>query len=144
MGRYRIYLVSAVGILALVGMAMFLMNTIRYYPFVQVIFPDQSELIFIDLPWGDQKKCFEANQNISASIEKNCSLCKLVSRCDKQLAPSLQAVLTDKASHDYVVQSGSLRIVVKAGNAAKESCVVMAQQITLVKKQAARCVFPVL
>jgi hypothetical protein len=56
----------------------------------------------------------------------------------------LQAVLTDKAGKDYVVQSGTLRIVVKAGNATKDTCVVMAQQITIEKKQAARCVFPVL
>jgi hypothetical protein len=144
MGRYRIYLVSAVSILALVGMAMMLMNTIRYYPLVHVVLPDQSELIFIDLPWGDQKKCSEANQNITNAIAKNCSQCKLISRCDKQLEPLLQAVLTDKAGKDYVVQSGTLRIVVKAGNAAKDSCVVMAQQITIAKKQTARCVFPAL
>lgn len=142
MNSCRIYLVSALSIVVLVVLAMLWVNSERYYPLVRLALPDQSELIFIDSPWTDQKKCQDANLKITGALRKNCGQCRIVDSCAKQLDPSWRAALAGQSIKNYVVHSGSLRIVVNAGNASKQTCIVMAEQITNNKKQAARCVSP--
>jgi len=142
MNHYRIYLVSAVSIAVLSVAAMLWVNSERYYPLVRVDLPDQSELVFIDTPWIDQKKCQDENQKIMSALRTNCAQCQIVDSCAKQIDLAWQKALAGQAINSYVVHSGTLRIVVSAGHASKQTCIVMAGQITRDKKQTARCVSP--
>ncbi|ADL55324.1 hypothetical protein [Gallionella capsiferriformans] len=142
MNRYRIYLVSAVAILILVSAAMLWIGSERYYPQVNVAFPDHSELVFIDVPWTSEQKCRDANNKVAGAIGKNCSQCQLRNSCARQINLAWQSALAGQPIKTYVVHSGTLRILVNAGNDSKQTCIVMAEQITLDKKQTARCVFP--
>lgn len=142
MNSYRIYFVSALSILVLVVLAMLWVNSGRYYPLVRLVLPDQGELVFIDSPWADKKKCQEANQKIVSALRNNCSQCQIVNRCEKQLDTLWLAALAGEPIKDYVVHSGTLRVVVRAGNASKQTCNVMAGQIANDRKQTTRCVSP--
>lgn len=142
MNRYRTYLVSAVSIAVLSVAAMLWVNSERYYPLVRVAMPDQSVLVFIDTPWTDQKKCQDANQKVISALRANCAQCQIADSCAKQMDPSWQKALAGQAINSHVVHSGTLRIVVSAGHASKQTCTVMAEQITRDKKQTARCVSP--
>lgn len=142
MNRYRTYLVSAVSIAVLSVAVMLWVNSERYYPLVRVDLPDQRELVFIDTPWTDQKKCQDENQKIISSFRTNCVKCQVADSCAKQADLTLQKALAGQAINSYVVHSGTLRIVVSAGHASKQTCIVMAEQITRSKKQTARCVSP--
>lgn len=125
-----------------VVLAMLWANSERYYPLVRLLLPDQGELVFIDSPWVDQKKCQDANLKIVSALRNNCSQCQIVNRCEKRLDTLWLAALAGQPIKDYVVYSGTLRVVVRAGNASKQTCNVMAEQITNDKKQTARCVSP--
>lgn len=142
MNRYRIYLASAVAIAVLVAAVMLWSGAARYYPQVNVAFPDHSELVFIDVPWTSEQKCHAANSKVFGAISKKCSQCQLKNSCTRQIDPAWQSALAGQPIKNYVVHSGTLRIVVNAGNDSKQTCIVMAEQITLDKKQTARCVFP--
>ena len=138
----RIYIVSALCIAALSAAAMLWVGTARYYPLVRATLPDRTELIFIDLPWTDREKCQEANTKIRASLHNNCPQCRVADSCDSTLDVAWKQALAGQPTRDYVVHSGSMRIVVKAGAASKQTCIEMAEQISRTKPQMARCVFP--
>ena len=138
MNRY--FLASAVAIVVLVVGVMWWTHAERYYPLLHVAFPDRSELVFVDVPWTSESKCLAANRKMMDAIGKSCSLCKMDQHCDKQIEPEWQRALAGLPVTDYVVHSGTQRIVVKAGNASQQSCVAMAEQIARAKKQPARCV----
>ncbi len=140
MKQYRLYLAVAVVIAAFVAAAMVWVDSARYYPLVSVVLHDQAELIFIDMPWTDLKSCQQANQKIISAISGNCKQCRIVDSCLEQIEASLLKELSGQATTNYVVHSGSLRIVIKAGAASNETCKAMAVQISHDKKQAARCV----
>lgn len=140
MNRY--YLGSAVAIVILVAGAMWWVSAERYYPLLHVAFPDRSELVLIDLPWTSEKKCRDANRKMIDTIGKNCAQCQLADSCDRQTEPEWQKALTGNPIKNYVVHSGTLRIVVNAGNASRQTCIAMAEQITRDKKLPAKCVFP--
>lgn len=142
MNRYRAYLVSAVSIAVLSVAAMLWVDSERYYPLVHVVLPDQSALVFIDTPWTDQKKCQDENQEIIGALRTNCAQCQITDSCAKQMNLTWQKALAGQAINSYVVHSGTLRIIVIAGNASKQTCTVMAEQVTRDKKQTARCVAP--
>lgn len=141
MNRYRIYLAAALGILALLALTLLWVNKARYYPQVKVELPDSSKLVFIDAPWTSEQKCQDENIKLISGIGKNCSQCKFAGSCTGQLDSAWQKALAGEAIDSFVIHSGTLRIMVNAGNASKQTCIVMAEQITLDKKQAARCVF---
>lgn len=134
------YLTAAVGILTLFALAMLWANGQRYYPRVEVLFPDSSALIFVDMPWSREKKCSEANAKISGAIGGNCSQCKIVASCAGQIPADLKQALAGEATGDYVVYSDTLRIVVRAGDASKQTCIAMAEQIS--RDKPAHCVSP--
>jgi len=142
MSRYRIYLASAMCIAAIIAATMLWINSARYYPQVGVTLPDQSTMMFIDTPWTNQKKCQDQNRKIIDALRKNCNQCKITDSCATQMNPSWQKALAGQAINDYIVHSGSLRIIVSAGHASKQTCIVLADQINLDKKQTARCVSP--
>lgn len=142
MGRYRIYIIAALCIGALTAAAVLWISPERHYPLVRVHLPDQSTLTFIDAPWTDQQKCRDTNQKIIGTVRKNCSQCEIEESCAKQLAASWQIALAGQAIDYYVVQSGTLRVVVDAVNSSKETCMAMAEQITRDKRQTARCIPP--
>jgi hypothetical protein len=129
-------------IIVLCIVAMLWAGVVRYYPQVHVILPDRSELIMIDLPWSREAKCRDANAKMTTAIVKSCSQCKIFDSCDKQIDPVWLNALEGKPIKNYVVYSGTLRIVVNAGNASEPSCTALAEQIVRNQKQAARCVFP--
>ncbi len=142
MNSYRIYFLSALSIAVLVGGAMLWIASARYYPLVRITLPDQGELTFIDAPWINQKKCQAANSKISDAIRQNCSQCLIVESCEKQIDTPSEMALAGRSINNYVVHSGTLRIVINAGNVSKQTCTEMAEQIIRVKRQAARCVSP--
>ena len=137
---YRVYWGVALGILGLLGLAMFWVNSMRYFPQVNMSLPDNGELVFIGLPWASRGKCEAANQLIINALRQNCAACKIEGQCRPEMdAPGI-AALSGQATGEYVVHSGSMRIVVRAGNASKPTCETIAEQITRDKKQAARCI----
>ena len=142
MNQYRIYLASALGIAALIAVAMLWINSARYYPVVRVALPDKSALVFVDTPWGDKKKCLEANQKVIGVLRANCAQCQIDDSCAEQIDPLWEVALEGQAIDNYVVYSGTTRIVISAGDASKQTCTMMAEQITRNKKQMAQCVSP--
>jgi len=142
MRRYRVYIVSAASMVFLIVAAMLSVGSERYYPLVRVHLPDQSILTFIDVPWTDQQRCLDANRKITDTAGRNCSQCRTEESCATQLDALWQTALAGQAIGLYVVQSGTLRIVVEAAHSAKETCVAMAEQITRDKNQPARCMPP--
>lgn len=139
----RIYLLSAIGIIVLVALAMLSINLERYYPQVRILLPDQSSLLFIDMPWTDSKKCHDANLKIVESVSRSCPQCKFDSSCEKQPEGSLKSALAGQPINSYVVHSGTQRVVVNAAAASKQTCEAMAEMVKKDKKKAARCVPPV-
>lgn len=142
MSRYRIYLVSAVSIVILTALAILLTGSERYYPLVRVALPDKSTLVFIDTPWTDQQKCGAANLKVISAVRKNCGQCQMEESCAKQLDSLWKTALSGHAIDNYVVHSGTLRIVVSAGDASQQTCTAIVEQVTRDKKQEARCVPP--
>ena len=140
MKQYRPYLAVAVVIAAFVVGAIAWVDSSRYYPLVRVVLHDQAELIFIDMPWTDLKSCQQANQKIISAISSNCKLCQTIDSCSEKVDASLLKALLGQPINNFVVHSGSLRIVIKDGAASNETCKAMAVQISHDKKQAARCV----
>lgn len=136
------YLTAALCILALFALAMLWAVQQRYYPKVEIAFPDRSELIFADMPWSSEKKCSEANARVSGAIGGNCPQCKIVSSCDRQIPDELKKALSGEAIGAYVVHSGTLRILVRAGEASEQTCLATARQIQQGQGQQARCVSP--
>lgn len=139
----RVYLLSAIGIIVLVALAMLSINLERYYPLVRIVLPDQSTLLFIDVPWTDSRKCHDANLKIVETVRQNCPQCKFDSSCEKQLDAAWQTALAGQPINSYVVHSGTQRVVVNAAGASKQTCEAMAELVVRNKKKAARCVPPV-
>lgn len=137
----RTYIVSALCIAVLIAAAMLWVGTARYYPMVRATLPDRTKLIFIDLPWTDREKCRDANVRVHASLRNNCPQCRVADSCDSTLDVAWKQALAGQPTRDFVVHSGSMRIVVKAGAASKQTCTEMAEQISRAKQQPARCVF---
>ena len=135
-------LFAALGILALFALAMLWAVQQRYYPRVEIVFPDRSELIFADMPWSREQKCSEANARVSSAIGANCGQCKLVASCDRQIPDELKKALSGEAISTYVVHSGTLRILIKAGDASGQTCLLTARQMQGAGGQQARCVAP--
>lgn len=137
---YRIFLLSAAGI-ALISAALILwISSASYYPVVHAVFPDHSELVFIDMPWTEQKKCLDFNATILSSLRANCAGCSLTGSCENNIEASWKQALAGRAIGQLVVHAGTQRIVVRAGAASRQICIDMAEQITRAKKQKARCV----
>jgi hypothetical protein len=133
------YVMSALGILALILFVMLWMD--RYYPQVDVELPDHSRLTIIDRPWAKAQKCHEENEKLISAMQAFCKQCKLAGRCLERVAPSWQKALEGGAIDAYVVHSGSMRILVEAGNLSKQTCIAMAEQISREKRQPAKCVW---
>ena len=143
MGNYRIYLASAAAImLFVVAAVLWNSHSVRYFPLVRVVMPEQGELIFLDSPWTSLEKCYEANLKIMNSLRSNCSQCRIEQSCESQELAAWQQTLAGQPIEQYVVSSGTKRIVVKAGAASKQVCTMMASQMAQDKKLKAECVAP--
>ena len=139
--RYRLYLISALGILALLVLTMSWISQQRYYPQVNVELPDRSRFVIIDMPWAKEQKCRDANAKLITAMSGSCVQCKMEGKCPRQIESSWKKALAGDAIDAYVVHSGTMRILVSAGNLSKQACIVMAEQIVRNKKQVARCVW---
>lgn len=142
MRQYRIYLAVALAFAGVTAGVMSLIGTDRYYPLAQVYLPDQSTLTFIDRPWTEAKRCRETTQKMAAGARANCPQCRIEDSCPTRLDALWLQALSGQMIDRYVVQSGSLRIVIGAGGTSEAICMAMAEQISRDKKLAARCVPP--
>lgn len=135
----RVYVIAALCLAILTAASVLSIGAQRHYPLVQVHLPDKSTLTFVDAPWTDLKKCLDANKKIISAIAKNCSQCQIEESCAGQLDIPWQMALSGQKIDRYVVQSGTLRIVVDAASSSRQTCMAMAEQITSEKKQIAYC-----
>ncbi len=134
-------LAALLALFAAVGV-LWLTQSSPYYPLVQVQFADQSELTFLDNPWTTLAACQESTQKIVAKLHSSGGVITQ-NQCDTQLAEPWRSVLLTQNSTETIVYSGTLRIVIRAPNAAKTICQDMAAQIQAQQKNEARCVLPV-
>jgi len=142
MKHYRIYIASAVSIAALIAVVMLWGGAERYYPLVRVVLPDHSELDMIDMPWADLKSCQQSNRKVVAAMHNDCGQCQITDSCSKETDASFKKALQSQPIDHYVVSADTLRIVVYAGATSKQTCNVMAAQMTSAQKQAVSCVSP--
>ncbi|MFY9260322.1 MAG: hypothetical protein WAO71_07435 [Gallionella sp.] len=138
----KIYWLSGLGLLgitaAIVVFTQFLQP--HYYPLLQIKFPDQAILTFVDTPWATQEKCQSKNEKMLTELRTRCPSCQIsINRCEPSLAEPWQSVLQENSSQYDVVHSGSLRIVVDMPQGAVATCEAMAAQIRQDQKTPAHC-----
>jgi hypothetical protein len=141
----KMYWLSALGLFGVtagaMGFALFFQT--HYYPSVQIRFPDQTVLTFLDNPWASLAKCQESNHKTTDLIRQSCPTCQItLDRCDTQLSEPWWGVLKGENTAYPVVHSASLRIVVEAPVGAKATCDAMAELILKQQHNGARCVSP--
>jgi hypothetical protein len=135
------YMGAALGI-ALVSVVMLLLSGERHYPLVRVNFPDNSAIVFVDAPWRDVERCRESEQKMIDAMRSKCADCRIEQGCPTQLDDASLQALKGLPINRHVVQAGTLRIVVEAGEQSAEICRTMAEQIAHEQKQTGRCIAP--
>ncbi|MDP2143548.1 MAG: hypothetical protein Q8J80_05385 [Gallionella sp.] len=135
------YFAAALGI-ALVSVVMLLLSGERHFPFVRVMFPDGSALVFVDAPWRDETRCRESEQKMIDALRSKCVDCRIEQGCPTQLDDASLQALKGLPIDRHVVQAGTLRVVVEAGAQSAEVCRTMAEQITREQKQTGHCIAP--
>lgn len=135
------YFAAVLGI-ALLGVVALLLSGERHFPFVRVAFPDGTAMVFVDAPWRDVEKCRESEQKMIDALRSKCADCRIEQGCPARLDDASLQALKGLPIDRHVVQSGTLRIVVEAGELSAEICRTMAEQIAREKKQTGRCIAP--
>lgn len=135
------YLGAALGI-GLLSVVMLLLGSERHYPLVYVHFPDHTAMVFVDAPWRDAERCRESEQKMIDALRAKCPDCRMEQGCPAQLDDAWRQALEGAPIDRHVVQAGSLRIAIDAGNVSREICDAMAAQIGKEQKQAGRCIAP--
>lgn len=141
----NVYWLSALGLLTLTfgAVALVLFGQTHYYPVVQVRFSDQTVLTFLDNPWTRLEKCEDQTSKILEKLRANCSDCQITeNHCNTTLAAPRYSILSRAQSPYYLVQIGSLYVVVESPSAAKNTCLSMAEQIQNQQHKPARCLEP--
>lgn len=134
------YFAAALGI-GLVGIVMLLLSGERHFPFVRVTFPDSTSMVFVDAPWRDVEKCRESERKMTDALLAKCVDCRVEQGCPAQLDDASLQALKGEPIDRHVVQAGTLRIVVGAGEQSAEICRIMAEQLSE-QKQTGRCIAP--
>lgn len=116
----------------------------HYYPLLQIKFPDQTTLTFINQPWAAQEKCQSGNEEMIRTIRLGCPDCQVsINQCDTSLMEPWRSVLQDKPVIYDVTRSGTLRIVVENPQGGRATCEAMAAQIRQEQKNDAQCISPI-
>jgi hypothetical protein len=126
----------------MVSVVMLLLSGERHYPLVRVNFPDNTAMVFVDMPWRDLERCRESEQKMMDALRAQCVDCQVEQGCPTQLDEASLQALKGLPIDLHVVQSGTLRIVVDAGAASAEICSNIAEQIGREQKQTGRCIAP--
>jgi hypothetical protein len=99
-------------------------------------------MVFVDAPWRDVEKCRESEQKMIDALRTKCVDCRIEQGCPARLDDASLQALKGLPIDSHVVQAGTLRIVVEAGELSAEICRTMAEQIAHEQKQTGRCIAP--
>lgn len=142
----RIYWLSALVLLGATAAIAFFVQNVQghYYPLLQIKFPDQTTLTFVNPPWAAKEKCQTMNDEMILRIRVGCPDCQVnINQCNFSLIEPWRSVLQDQASSYDVVHSGSLRIVVENPQGGRSTCEAMAAQIQQEQRNGALCMSPI-